>query len=116
MNIDFRGYKEEQLLCVNVGKRSLHAASKADDESMRKQSLEGAQWIPACLLEIVPRQVVRGLLPQDDIREMIKQAVRLPAANLAMIELEGMNLLGIKPSSAELKNTTLVSEFIPHVL
>lgn len=61
---------------------------------MREQSEKGAQWIPACLLQILPHQVIRSTLPTSHVPGMMAKALRLPAHNAAMIVKEGFKILG----------------------
>lgn len=59
--VRFPRTSEENLLCVNVGKRvrTRLRHGEAQNSLMREKSEEGAQWIPPCLLQIVPGQVVK---------------------------------------------------------
>jgi hypothetical protein len=79
---------------------------------MRKQSARGAQWIPACLLQIIPGQIVTTTLDSGHTRDMIKNALRLPAENFGLIEEEGLEIIGVKGPSNE---QTLVSQEQLHV-
>ncbi|KAF2122669.1 Piwi domain-containing protein [Lophiotrema nucula] len=63
---------------------------------MRKQCEGGAQWIPACLLQIEPGQVVRTALGSKHTSQMINAALRLPKQNADLITEEGLKTLGIK--------------------
>jgi len=76
-------------LCVNVGKKVSRTAD------MRLQSKDGAIWIPAQLLEIVPYQTVKSQLPPALISAMIAVALRKPANNARLIVNEGLNVLRI---------------------
>jgi hypothetical protein len=76
-------------LCVNVGKRVERTAS------MRSQSKDGAIWVPAQLLDIVPYQTVKSQLPPALIASMITAALRKPALNARLIVEEGLDLLRI---------------------
>jgi hypothetical protein len=78
-------------LCVNVG----NIVKVSDDE--RERSAKRAQWIPACLLEIVQHQPVRGLLGPNHTKSMIDLAVHLPRRNAELITTEGFQSLGIYP-------------------
>jgi hypothetical protein len=75
VGVNFAGKTEEDLLCVNVGKKV------NPRDSMQNQSLKGAVWISAGLLEIIPFQPMNSGLSVDHTAQMIRHAVRLPAAN-----------------------------------
>lgn len=77
---------------------------------MRKQTLEGAIWIPACLLEIVPNQPMTAPLQPRHTSEMIRYALRYPAANAALIDQEGLELLGLKAPAVQGSNRDLVCD------
>jgi len=90
--------------CVNVGKRVKIPNSdeaQPNEEIMRHQSERGAQWIPACLLEIIPGQVITTTLGPQHTGEMIKKALRLPAGNYDLIEKEGLEIIGVKTQSGK---------------
>jgi hypothetical protein len=108
--VDLASFTGNDLLCVNVGKRvkRIVGMNQTDPTQMRRQTLDGAVWIPACLLEILPNQAVHNLLSANDTAEMIKQAVRLPAANAGRIVQEGLEILGAKSRTNQLKNNQLV--------
>ncbi|KAH5324478.1 hypothetical protein HBI12_092410 [Parastagonospora nodorum] len=94
--LDAKKNKWEKL-CVNVGTRVKSGWSDTSkDTTMREQSLGGAQWIPACLLEIVPNQLTNAMLSTEHTTEMLRDAVRLPAANAGLIIKEGLPMLGLK--------------------
>jgi hypothetical protein len=97
-----------ELLCVNVGNRVKSFRRTPTDEQMREQTLGGAQWIPACLLEIVPHQQTAAPLSANHTTEMLKDAVRLPAENAGLIDSEGLDILGFRPSAAGVTSTKLV--------
>jgi hypothetical protein len=93
------------MVCVNVGKRvranGRDTENPAEDRLMREQSERGAQWIPACLLQIMPGQIVKTTLDSNHTSEMIKHALRLPAENLGLIEEEGLDIIGMKTRSGQ---------------
>lgn len=68
---------------------------------MKEQSLKGAQWIPACLLEIVPNQTTKATLGGMHTSSMLDVALRLPNANATFIEKEGLVRLGIRNQAAQ---------------
>ena len=70
-------------LCVNVGKKVSRTAD------MRLQSKDGAIWIPAQLLEIVPYQTVKSQLPPALISAM---NVFLTPASLKVAICSGDNV------------------------
>lgn len=84
-------------ICVNIGKhvRTVKQAEETDEQLMCRQSEEGAIWIPACFLQIKEDQVVRSVLPGGLDTAMINSALRGPAANATMIEVEGFDTIGI---------------------
>jgi hypothetical protein len=93
------------MLCVNVGKRVKSCKSgKTTLDEMKKQTVDGAQWIPACLLEILPFQPMPGLMNAVHTAGMVKHAVHLPAENVALLDREGLDMLGVKSG-----NTRMVS-------
>ena len=99
-----------EKLCVNVGTRVKAGwSSTPGDTIMREQSLGGAQWIPACLLEIVPNQMTNAMLSPEHTAEMLRNAVRLPAANAGLIVEEGLPMIGLKTSGEKDANEKLVS-------
>jgi hypothetical protein len=61
---------------------------------LKDQSEQGAIWIPACLLEIVPNQPVTMPLNPGHTTLMIDNALRLPAPNVKYISTEGLNVCG----------------------
>lgn len=89
-NIKMSNFRQEQMRCVNVGKRV--DTSKND----KHQSLNGAKWIPAGLLEIVEFQPMKSMLSGGQTATMIKCALRLPAHNADLISKEGLSVLGIR--------------------
>jgi hypothetical protein len=93
------------MICVNVGKRvranGQDTDNPVDDRLMREQSERGAQWIPACLLQIMPGQIVKTTLGSNHTCEMIKHALRLPAENLGLIEEEDLDIIGVKTKSGQ---------------
>jgi hypothetical protein len=88
------------VLCVNVGKRvrGRKRVNETWEDFMRDQVQGGACWIPADLLEICPNQSTRAVLAPAHAKDMIKEACRLPNANAALIDKEGLQILGIKGS------------------
>jgi eukaryotic translation initiation factor 2C len=106
--VDLGPFSGDELLCVNVGKK-VENLDTANETKMRKQTLDGAIWIPACLLEILPNQAVHGLLSADNTAQMIKQAVRLPAANAGRIVQEGLEVLGVVSRPGQPENSQLAS-------
>jgi hypothetical protein len=62
---------------------------------MQEQSDAGAQWIPACFLEIVLNQVIGTTLGQVHSSDMLRHATHLPARNAGLITEEGIKLLGL---------------------
>jgi hypothetical protein len=97
--------KSPEMYCINVGKRVDTLSTKVEENTipndtlMRKQSAQGAQWIPACLLQIVPNQVVTTTLRPVHTSQMIRHALRLPAENVGLIEDEGLEIMGVKSDS-----------------
>jgi hypothetical protein len=90
--VQFRSTGSADLVCVNVGRRELRRRQRqANERLMREQSDHGTQWIPACLLQIMPGQVVKTTLGSNHTKEMIKHALRLPAESLGLIEEEGLD-------------------------
>ncbi|KAI4951959.1 hypothetical protein J4E91_003421 [Alternaria rosae] len=90
--------------CVNSGKRvktSNSDEAQPNDEIMQHQTERGAQWIPACLLEIISGQIITTTLGSKHTREMIKKALRLPAGNYDLIEKEGLEIIGVKTQSGQ---------------
>jgi hypothetical protein len=89
----------KDTLCVNVGKPASPnnmGSNLSAPQIMRSQSVKGAIWIPANLLEIVPDQTTNvGLCPQHTA-DMIRIALRAPGHNVDLIDLEGLQRLGIK--------------------
>lgn len=63
---------------------------------MRAQSDAGAIWIPAELLQIVPYQMVKGLLSPKHMSEMIKFAVRSPKENANFLIKEGLQTMKLE--------------------
>lgn len=102
------GGTENDLQCVNVGKRVKSPGSK-EPKDMRLQSIDGAQWIPACLLEILPYQPMTGQMSPEQTTEMLNHALHLPAKNAALIEREGLQILGLKPQAGAGSTQQLVS-------
>jgi hypothetical protein len=88
------------LLCVNVGKR-VHSfrPGSTTEEDMKQQTIDGAQWIPACFLEILPYQPMTGQMDADHTRAMMDHALHLPAENAGLIDAEGLEVLGVKSQS-----------------
>ncbi|KAG9194008.1 hypothetical protein G6011_04043 [Alternaria panax] len=97
-NMDLKFKSANELKCVNVGTRvrSFQCKDETLEDLMREQSLKGAQWIPAFLLEIVPNQTTKATLSGAHTTSMLNAALRLPRANATMIEEEGLARLGIK--------------------
>ena len=81
---------EYDQLCVNVGKKVVRTIDP------KEQSLQGAQWVPAYLLEILPDQPMTVQMSSNHTTAMIKYALRYPAANAFLIESEGLEKLGIR--------------------
>ncbi|ORX99403.1 Piwi domain-domain-containing protein [Clohesyomyces aquaticus] len=110
-NVNLNGKSFNDLLCVNVGKKinmkevdrivGATCPSRKNEVRMRTLCEKGAIWVPACMLEIVPYQPVKGLLSARHTADMIDHALRLPGPNAELIDKEGLNLLGIKVSSAQ---------------
>jgi hypothetical protein len=100
MGVSFPNDNESTQLCVNVGKRvrsfQLGTSTPSD---MQKQTVDGAQWIPAYLLEILPFQPMGGLMSPDHTTEMMKVALHLPAENAALIDQEGLEMLDVRSQS-----------------
>lgn len=97
------GNSWEESLCVNVGTRvrTVRRHDESREALMKEQSLKGAQWIPACLLEIVPNQTTKATLGGMHTSSMLDVALRLPHANATFIEKEGLVRLGIKNHTAQ---------------
>jgi hypothetical protein len=102
------GETENDLRCVNVGKR-IKSPRSGNLVDMREQSKDGAQWIPACLLEILPYQPMTGQMSPEQTTEMLNHALHLPAKNAGLIDQEGLRILGLKPPSGAGSNEQLVS-------
>jgi hypothetical protein len=66
---------------------------------MKQQTIDGAQWIPACFLEILPYQPMTGQMDADHTRAMMDHALHLPAENAGLIDAEGLEVLGVKSQS-----------------
>jgi hypothetical protein len=100
MGVSFPNDNESTQFCVNVGKRvrsfQLGTSTPSD---MQKQTVDGAQWIPAYLLEIFPFQPMGGLMSPDHTTEMMKVALHLPAENAALIDQEGLEMLDVRSQS-----------------
>ena len=97
------------LLCVNVGNRVKAVRSDSPtEEQMRQQTLAGAQWIPACCLEIIPNQQTAAPLSPDHTTKMLEDAVRLPAENAGLIDVEGLKTLGLRSSGPTNAQRTFV--------
>jgi hypothetical protein len=101
--VQFRSTGSADLVCVNIGRRvkSDGDSAKPNERLMREQSEHGAQWIPACLLQIMPGQVVKTTLGSNHTKEMIKHALRLSTENLGLIEEEGLEIIGVKTQSGQ---------------
>jgi eukaryotic translation initiation factor 2C len=69
---------------------------------MDEQSVRGAIWIPANLLEILPDQTANVELCSQHTADMITMALREPGYNAGLIDLEGLEKLGIKGDQAHL--------------
>lgn len=101
-NVQFFSTTEPDMLCVNVGKPT-RMANQADDVIMRRHTVDGAVWIPAQFLEIVPNQPIKTLLGTQHTSDMIGVALRQPAQNAELIEKEGLVLLGLmEPNQPEM--------------
>lgn len=90
------------MYCINVGKRvktKKMENSPPEDGLMRSQSAQGALWIPACLLQIIPGQVIKTTLNNMHTSEMIRHALRLPAENVGLLEEEGLDIMGVRAGS-----------------
>ena len=97
------------LLCVNVGNRVKSVPDHLlTDEKMRQQTLGGAQWIPACLPEILPNHQTAAPLSPDHTTQMLRDAVRLPAENAGLIDTEGLTTLGLRSSTQATSQDKLV--------
>jgi hypothetical protein len=105
------------LVCVNVGRRvkSKHGQQLAESQ-VKEQTEGGALWIPACLLEIVPNQVISMTLGSSHTSDMIKCAAHLPARNVDLITKEGFKMLGLTKSEqkSSLVKTTFCGVFYTH--
>ncbi|KAF7573426.1 eukaryotic translation initiation factor 2C 2 [Pyrenophora tritici-repentis] len=105
-----QGQDRYDLLCVNVGKRiGSFNPEKIDLEDMQQHTLDGAQWIPACLLEILPYQPMTGQMSPDHTAAMMMHALHYPAENAALIDKEGLGLLGLKEEDGRVKSEYLIS-------
>jgi hypothetical protein len=105
MNVQMHGTSDYDMLCMNVGKRvKSFPAGTMKPEEMMQQTLDGAQWIPACLLEILPFQPMPGLMNAVHTTEMVKHPVHSPAENARLVNRESLNMLNIKSG-----NTNMVS-------
>jgi hypothetical protein len=92
--------KGNQLLCVNVGKRVRSFAGNITTDDMKQQTLNGAQCIPACFLEILPYQPMNGQMNPEHTAEMMSHALHLPAENATLIDGEGLGMLVVTPQSS----------------
>ena len=107
--------------CVNSGKRVKIPNSdeaQPNDEIMRHQTERDAQWIPACLLEIISGQIITTTLGSKHKREMIKKALRLPAGNYDLIEKEGLEIIGVKTQSGQeplVSHVTIIRGFLTNM-
>ena len=97
-NVILNSQNHYDMICVNVGKpvRTKLRHGEALDSLMKEQSINGAQWIPAMLLQIKENQMVKSPLPSVYVSDMIRKALRLPAANAHLIQNEGLEILGVK--------------------
>lgn len=94
----------QDTLCVNVGKKVNLS------KSMRAQCEDGAIWIPASLLEILPNQPTKAFpLDSYHTENMMAQAVRQPNMNLCLIVDEGLIKLGIRGDQRYLNEMGVVS-------
>jgi eukaryotic translation initiation factor 2C len=87
---------DKGTLCVNVGKPA------SSTSNMGEQSDRGAIWVPANLLEILPDQTTNVELCSQHTADMIAMALREPGSNAGLIDLEGLEKLGIKGDQAHL--------------
>jgi eukaryotic translation initiation factor 2C len=101
VKLDKLATQPNDLLCVNIGKqvRTHRRPEETEEGLMRAQSVDGAQWIPARLLEIMPGQVVKTTLGSKHTSDMIANALRLPAENAGLIENEGLEIIGVKSNN-----------------
>ena len=60
---------------------------------MKEQSVDGARWIPACLLQIKDNQIVRSTLSPDHVSSIVSTALRQPNYNSHLIGQEGFKIV-----------------------
>ncbi|KAF2005628.1 Piwi-domain-containing protein [Amniculicola lignicola CBS 123094] len=100
----------ENTLCINVGKPcGGRQPGEATDAFMRRQCAEGACWIPATCLEIVANQMTAAKLSSAHTSNMIDFALRTPELNAALIDMEGLEKLGIKGTQQHLADMQLTA-------
>jgi hypothetical protein len=109
--VSLTGKTSSELICVNVGKRVQSFKDKPTVDQMKQQHLDGAQWIPAGLLEILPFQPMTGQMSGRQTTEMLKHALHYPAKNAGLIDLEGLTMMGVKSG-----NNELVMSFTPTII
>ncbi|KAI9842921.1 MAG: hypothetical protein M1837_006753 [Sclerophora amabilis] len=84
---------------------------KIDDDSLPCVDLGGSgqppMWFPPEKLWILPFQLFRGKLNDEQTGEMIKIACRKPVLNVAAIVGEGLPSLGIHPTESPLNQSGL---------
>ncbi|KAF1937200.1 hypothetical protein EJ02DRAFT_469878 [Clathrospora elynae] len=83
---------------VNVGK------PVSSSRDMCDQSIKGAVWVSANLLEIIPDQPTSACLCPQNAADMILMALRQSGHNAGLIGLEGLGILGIKCNQQHLKS------------
>jgi hypothetical protein len=86
-------------LCVNVGRRLDSSANPNSD--MRTQSVQGASWIPAQLLELLPNQQLKVQLPPELVSRIIRAACKKPIDNAKYIVEEGLDVLRLKHDQSD---------------
>jgi hypothetical protein len=80
---------------------------------MRVQNVEVAQWIPTRLLENMPGQVAKKTIGARHIKDLVANALRLPAENADLIEKDGLRIMGVNSYGGK---QPLVSLFLKQVI
>ncbi|KAK8173518.1 Piwi domain-containing protein [Phyllosticta citrichinensis] len=82
-------FRKPHLPCANIGKPKDRSGN--DDKAV---------WVPPEYLEIDRKEVYKGVITPEHLKNIIKVACRKPAENANLIYKEGMNLLGIRGDKA----------------
>ncbi|KAK8248812.1 Piwi domain-containing protein [Phyllosticta capitalensis] len=89
-------FAKPHLPCANIGKPKDRTGN--DDKAV---------WVPPEFLEIDRKEVYKGVITPEHLKNIIKVACRKPAENADLIFHEGMNLLGIRGDTALFGNVGL---------